>query len=165
MADVATVTRPIPAPFVFLLALAVAVIWLAILVMAVVALRSGGHELSLAGLLPPPMDGPMRTAVGLQLATSGLQLLIIVGFGTAALFLLAIRSMVRAARTLQIMIWCLMGLAVLGMLTSAAMPFAMSGSIVSALPILITALPVTAVQIAVLVLAERYLSLPPPNVF
>jgi hypothetical protein len=163
--DLSYETRPLPQAFIIVLAVGVGAAWLLVLIFLLAILFASGPANPLDSLFPGTLDGAMQIAVLVPAALTTLTVLAMLGFGTAALVSLANGSRAAASSSARMLVWILIGMSVLGWFANAATPLAMAGSIMLALPILMTALPTTALQIACLVLAAHYLRPQEPGVF
>ncbi|MEO1493990.1 MAG: hypothetical protein AAFV19_17695 [Pseudomonadota bacterium] len=146
-----------PTLFIVCLAIAVGACWLLVLLILAVLLFGSGGGTAFGDILPTGLDGSMQIAVYVQYAFVLATILAILGFGTATLIFVANGALTTASSIAQVLVRIMIAMTAVGWLAQAATPLAVSGSVLTAIPILLTGLPATAAQLAFLVLADHFL--------
>jgi len=140
-----------------LVAVAALSIWVGVL--AVFGAGLAGAIRDPAALLPSlDMPSPMREAVMAQLAVQGAMLLTILVLGSVATLLWLGAETRRCRAILRLLVWAMIAFALVSPIVSAGPALALSGDVAAALPTLATALPFMAVQLALLLVADRALA-------
>lgn len=151
-----------------LIAIAVALLWILLLlgVLAMLFLGTTGAGLGLSGIVSSlGGDSPVGASILAQQAITLLTFVAIWGLGSAVLWFSLVSRHDLARRSALWLLCALVVLTIFGAVASAAPIVEMGGSVWSALPVLVTRLPVLLVEIALLLCAAVYLRKPPDSIF
>lgn len=159
--------RRLPEPVFVLILIATGMLWLilvAVLVGTVLAPFSGVGGINLLDVIPPIGDSALQAAVGAQVVTTALALLIGLVMGTIISITHISGSHGQAVRVTLLFLRITIGIIIVRFLVSMAVPY-VTGGLTSVLPMAFTSLPVLLVEIAFLWCADRFLSRPDGSIF